>query len=198
MESSELNKIFKEIRKRMSSLDVAGLRNSRKVEGLYSLDQETQGFSNILIYLDQGLYGQEEQIASTLYEIDRYIGGYHNDRRMRYLFLFGDSEEVITRQAHTSISRMSLSQFNQWAASLQTTNVTAGSVNIPSLFVGQKSGSRPCPGKSDLLIFFSRSRHVTMTEDIKHQYHFLKGNALWFFFEGNNFIWEFGFDPHKT
>jgi hypothetical protein len=196
MDQAEMKKVFCGIKKRMSSLDVSGIRESRKVEGLYSTTQEARGFPNLLIYLDQGLSGHTKEIADILTDIDRYLGGFHNDGRMRYLFTFGGSDGTLVRHAKTDIRKLSREQWQQWTEVINNANVSPRPVTIPALFYGTKYGSNPCPGKRDLLIFFSSVRHVFMPENVGRLYAALKKNALWFFFSDGSVEYEFGmFDP---
>jgi hypothetical protein len=91
---------------------------------------------------------------------------------------------------------MTREQWQGWTALIRDANVAASELIIPSLFNGQKFGTRPCPGKHDLLIFFCRSREVFMSGEAAKQYSFLKGNALWFFFNAGKSEWELGnFEP---
>lgn len=192
MDQASLKQIFQTLKKRMSLLDVEGLRESRKIEGLYAYDQEVRGFTNIMIYLDQGLSIIWEEIADILAGIDQHLGSYHNDLMMRYLFSFGGSEGILNRHAHTHIRRMTLEKWQLWTKIIDNVDSTPEDLVIPALFTGKKFGSGPWPGKKDLLIFFSRNRQVTMPEKVMRQYSFLKGNALWFFLESGHFEWEFG------
>jgi hypothetical protein len=182
MERQFINTVLGQVRKRMKSFEVPGCRQSRRIEGMFSRDDEMHGFKNLCIYIDTALTDRVNDISEILGQIDCFIYGQEHYNHTRWLMLFGcNPDRLVASRPSKVYQAIRASAWRVFIASRISENPSTGISLIPRLHNPGSSITR-FPDRNDLALFFCKGKDVYTYEEQLKNFAAIRQRSLWFVF----------------
>lgn len=181
MDQAWKNRLLTEVRKRMKTFEVPGCRQSRRIEGMFTRDEEVHGFMNLCIYIDTALAGREEVVSEILGSIDSFIYGKEHYNHNRWLMFFGsDSERLVAPRPSSVHGAIRSADWKGIVTKCISDNPATGEALIPRLH-NPGSGNTRFPDRKDLALFFCSGRNICVSEEQQKSFVAIRQRSIWFF-----------------
>lgn len=192
MESDFIKTVLGQVRRQMKTFEVPGYRQSRRVEGMFDRDNELRGFENIWIYIDVALAGREGAISEILFHIDSFVYRQEHYNHTRWLRFFGcqPDDKVVTLRPSTVHQPIRPQAWQGSISSFLSKSPAPGAPLSGPPNLGPFNSRSP--GRNDLSVIFCKGKNVLSTEGPERKFAPIRKRALWFSFDDNSDLPEFG------
>ena len=194
MDKSWLKGLRNKLRANAPTNMADGIRQSRRVSGLYSYEAEIKAYASIICYIQKGL-GKENEIIGEAIKIILDIQG-SSKLKNYYLhpFSFGwdDNKLHHKKSAISIISRGNSTNITNELCKLAGSD-SSDTSTIPALFPPTSLYSKKSKATvNDLLVFVCKDRSVQLSGVSTAAYNRVRRSSLWIFMNNDNPEWEFG------
>ena len=194
MDKSWLKGLRNKLRANAPTNMADGIRQSRRVSGLYSYEAEIKAYASIICYIQKGL-GKENEIIGEAIKI---ILSFQSSSKLKNYYLhpfsFGwdDNKLHHKKSAISIIFRGNITNIINELCKLAGSNFSETST-IPSLFPPTSLYSKKSKATvNDLLVFVCKDRSVQLSGVSTAAYNRVRRSSLWIFMNNDNPEWEFG------
>jgi hypothetical protein len=186
MRPSWLNSFKQYLDRQAQTLDIEGYGQSRKVNdyGWCDAHEEVRCYRAIHYFFQMGLGGQERRIEDVLNVVHHYQKDNGRGSYTAYFYPFGFMDPNLkTRSSKQLYPHTRMALFSHGISEMSGTTEPEHTATIQ--VVGTAEGE-------DLLVFFCRTRSVSLDINAARRYAKVKERSAWFFLSGDEPQWEPG------